>query len=241
MPDPVSIVVPEPPVAPVETLPPAPAVVADPNDPFSVDEATLSKFAPDQRAVLDNWKKKASETIETRSKSTEEKFKAHVEKADALDQLTRHPEFQKWWYAQQKQAPQGSAVTQGANPQEFATPEEWSTAVLDASNGMPQKLQAIQSKMWSQMATPVVQQLQQKQQQLEMTMQMKNLWERYPDAKDLDAIGRDPSDPNDKTPSLLEIAMIHAVEGQGKSVEEGYQLAKRWADSMGKNATQKAW
>lgn len=219
------------PVAPA----PAPAPVADPNDPFSVDETQLATWAPEQRAVLDGWKKKASEAIETRGKSSEEKYKAHVEKANALDQLTRHPKFQEWW-ASQQQKPAPAA----ANPQDFATPEEWSAAVIEASNGDAKKLQGIQTRMWSQMATPIVQQLQQKQQQLEMTMQMKNLWERYPDAKDLDKIGRNADDPNDKTPSLLEIAMMHTVDQQGKSVEEGYQLAKKWADSLAKNAKQAA-
>lgn len=244
MPEPASIAtVIEPPAAPAAPEPvvaaPAPAVVSDPNDPFSVDEARIATWAPEQRAVLDEWKKKASSEIETRGKSSEEKYKAHVEKANALDQLTRHPKFQEWWAGQQQQAAPNTAVAQGANPQEFATPDEWSAAIVDASNGLPQKLQAIQSKMFSSMATPIVQQLQQKQQQLEMTMQMKNLWEKYPDAQDLDKIGRS-DDPTDKTPSLLEIAMIHAVEGQGKSVEEGYKLARKWADSLGKTAKQQA-
>lgn len=236
------VVVAEPVAPPEVSQVPAPAPVAiDPNDPFSVDEARLATFAPEQRAVLDEWKKKASETIETRGKSAEEKYRAHVEKAQALDQLTRHPDFQKWWADQQSKARPGAAVNQGGNPQEFATPDEWSQAIIDASNGQPQKLQAIQAKMFSTMATPIVQQMQQKQQLLETTMEMKNLFERHPDAKDLDSIGRNGQDTNDKTPSLLEIAMYYTVDQQGKSVEDGYQLARRWADSMGKSAKQEAF
>jgi hypothetical protein len=241
MPDPASIAVVEPPVQAPEPVAPVPAPVSDPNDPFSVDEARLSTFAPEQRAVLDEWKKKASETIEARGKTSEEKYKGHVEKATALDQLTRHPEFQKWWASQQK------GPTSDITPQDVATAEEWSTAVIDASNGQPQKLQELNMKMWAQKATPIVQQLQQKQQQLEMaqqqftmTQQMKSLWERYPDAKDLDQIGRNPDDPTDKTPSLLEIAMSHVVDQQGKSIEEGYHLARKWADALNKTAKQVA-
>lgn len=238
MPEPESITVAEPPPVAAPEAAPAPAPVSDPNDPFSVDEARLATFAPEQRAVLDEWKKKASEAIETRGKTTEEKFRNQVEKATALDQLTRHPEFQKWWVSQQK----GPAGTSGstAAPAEVATADEWSAAVIEASNGQPQKLQSLNMKMWAQQATPIVQQLQQKQMQLEMTMQMKNLWEKYPDARELDQIGRNPSDPNDRTPSLLEIAMSHAVDQKGQSIEEGYHLAKRWADSLNKSAKQAA-
>lgn len=228
------------PVAPVVEAPqPVAPVVADPNDPFLADETQLASWAPEQRAVLDGWKKKASETISQREKSVEEKYKAHVEKAGALDQLTRHPEFQKWWVAQQqpKNMPSGGTPTA---PADVATPEEWSTAVIDASNGQPQKLQALNMKMWSQQATPIVQQLQQKQQLLETTLEMKNLFERHPDAKDLDSIGRDSSVPGDKSPSLLEIGMYYAVDQQGKSVEEGYNLARKWADALGKTAKQQA-
>lgn len=243
MPDPESIAnvaVAEPPVqAPVSAPVVAPSAPAsDPNDPFSVDEARLATFAPEQRAVLDEWKKKASEAIETRGKTEGEKYKAHVEKATALDQLTRHPEFQKWWASQQK-GPAGAGETPAA-PSDVATPEEWSSAVIDASNGQPQKLQALNMKMWAQQATPIVQQLQQKQQLLETTMEMKNLWERHPDAKDLDAIGRNASDPSDKTPSLLEIAMYYAVDQNKQSVEDGYALARKWADALNKGAKQQA-
>src|SRR3990167_9510247 len=193
---------------------PAQPPVADPNDPFSVDEARLSTFAPEQRAVLDEWKKKASETIETRGKSAEEKYKAHVEKATALDQLTRHPEFQKWWVSQQEAGKPKPAV----NSQDVATPDEWSSAIVEASNGDASKLQAIQAKMWS-------------------SMEMKNLFERHPDAKDLHEIGANAAD---KSPSLLEIAMDYAVTKQGKTMEEGYKLAKSWEQALGSKANQAA-
>lgn len=239
MTDPTAVVDAPTPIPDAAPAVPAPApVVSDPNDPFVVDEARLSTFAPEQRAVLDEWKRKASETIETRGRTTEEKYKSHVEKASALDKLTQHPEFQKWWQSQQKVAP-GQATPSSA-PADVATADEWSAAVIDASNGQPQKLQALNMKMWAQQAQPIVQQLQQKQQMLETTLEMKNLFDRHPDAKDLDAIGRNGQDVSDKTPSLLEIAMYYTVDQNRGSVEDGYALARRWADSLGNSAKQQA-
>lgn len=223
---------------------PAPAA-ADPNDPFSVDESRLASFTPEQRSVLDEWKKKASEEIERTSKSSEEKYKPVNEKAQALDKLVKNPSFQNWWQTQQQAAMRGQAPdTQEAiaqtKPQDFASPTEWSEAVLEASNGDAQKLQAIQARMFATMATPVVKQLQEKQQMLETTMEMKNLFERHPDAKQLDEIGRDGSAPDDDNPSLLEIAMYYAVDQKGQTIEDGYSLAKKWSDSMGNRAKQQA-
>lgn len=224
------------PAAPVPEPQPAPSAPPAPSDPFSLDEARLSQIPAEHRGIFDEWKKKAQDEIQKSSKTYEDKYKPHVEKAAALEQLVKHPKFQEWWRSQQQQ-PQQQPTSQA---QSYATPEEWSQAVIDASNGDPSKLQAINAKMISSMASPVVKQLQEKQQLLDSTLQMKSLFERHPDAKDLDAIGRDANDPGDQTPSLLEIAMTHAVDGQGKSVEEGYQLAKKWADAMGAKAHQAA-
>lgn len=237
-------------VAPVPEAPPAPIAAPVPaaassSDPFAVDEARIATFSPEQRGVLDEWKKRASEEIQKSSKTYEEKYKPHAEKATALDNLIKVPAFQKWWTDYQQQAMQGQAQPQKqaiaqSQPQDFATPQEWSEAILDASNGQPAKLQSIQTKMFTQMAAPVVQQLQQKQQLLETTVEMKNLFERHPDAKDLDGIGRNGADASDRNPSLLEIAMYYAVDQQHKSIEEGYQLAKRWADAIGSKEKQTA-
>lgn len=238
---------PEPIVAPPPVAPEAPPVSASTgaDDPFALDEARLASFSPEQRTVLDDWKKKASDEIQKSGKTVEEKYRPLSEKATALDHLVKNPEFQSWWREQQKTAMQGKpADTQDAiaqtKPQDFATPDEWSQAVLDASNGNPVKLQGIQSRMFAAMATPVVRQLQEKQQMLETTMEMKNLFERHPDAKDLDQIGRTAGDPLDKSPSLLEIAMYYAVDQQGKTIEDGYRLANRWKEALGGKAKQEA-
>lgn len=233
----------------VETAPPIPATTSAGNDPFSLDESRLASLSPEQRAalspLLDEWKTRAKGEIEKSGKSAEEKYKPLNEKATALDSLVKNPAFQRWWVDQQQAAMSGKpADVQGtigqSKPQDFASPEEWSQAVLDASNGSPVKLQEIQQRMFTMMSMPLVKQFQEKQQMLETTMEMKNLFERHPDAKVLDEIGRNVDDSNDKTPSLLEIAMYHAVDQQGKSIEEGYQMAKRWYDSMGTKAQQQA-
>lgn len=245
----------EAPSAPAPAATTAPAAVppvsapGGADDPFVLEEASLASLSPEQRAslmpVLDDWKKRASQEIEKSGKSAEDKYKPLSEKATALDHLVKNPAFQKWWVDQQSVAMQGKpqdvqGAIQGTKPQDFATPDEWSTAVIDASNGNPAKLQEIQQRMFSMMSTPLVRQFQEKQQLLETTMEMKNLFERHPDAKALDEIGRNLSDPNDHTPSILEIAMYHAVDQQGKSIEEGYQMAKRWSDAMGAKAKQQA-
>lgn len=217
-------------------------------DPFALDESRLASLSPEQRAnlqpVFDDWKKKAQEQAEKTGKTVEEKYKPLTEKAAALDHLVKNQKFQEWWRAQQtaatSQNPAGGDAISQTKPQDFATPEEWSTAVLDASNGNPAKLSAIQARMWSIMSTPVVKQLQEKQAALESTLEMKSLFERHPDAKDLDQIGRNPDDASDKSPSLLEIAMHYSVDKQGQTIQQGYELAKKWRDQLGSRAKQEA-
>lgn len=229
---------------PVVQDPPAPAAPAAPepapapSDPFAVDEAQFASFTPEQRGaitpVLENWKKKAMEQVEAAKTGAEESHKPVREKAAALDNLVKHPAFQQWWQMQQQQMSQGqpagtqSAVSQ-AKPQDFATPQEWSEAVMEASNGSAEKLQTIQARMFATMATPFVQQFTRKQKELDTRMEMKDLMEAHPDYKELDAIGVDPK--TKEGISLLGFALNWA-ESQGKPLVEGYQLAKKWASAM---------
>lgn len=235
--------------APVAEQPAVPEpVVVVPDDPFSVDEARFASLSPEQRASLDpvlsEWKSRASKEIESREKKLHEKFKPDMEKATALTQLVQRPEFQQWWAGMQRQAMQGQsqpaqqAIAQ-AKPNDFATAEEWSQALYDVQSGDPTRFQAIQARMYSAMATPVVQQLRQGQEELKTTLEMKDLFERHADAKDLDKVGRNISDPDDKSLSLLEMALNWASENN-KPLEDGYLLAKRWADSLRVGAKQEA-
>lgn len=234
-------------VVPVEAAVPAQEVVQAPQDPFSLEESSLASLSPEQRAALDpvfdNWKKKALDEISTKEKTYQEKYKPAEEKATALDNLVRDPRFQQWWTSLQTSAMQGqNQQTQNqvaqSKPQDFASPEEWQQAVLDASNGSSDKMREIQARMFNSMAAPVVQELRAQQQELQTTMAMKDLLERHPDARQLDMIGRNGA--SDTNPSLLEIAMYYAVDQNKGSLEDGYSLARRWADSMSKNAQQQA-
>lgn len=223
---------------PVLEAPIAPGTPAPDTDPFALDEASLVSLSPEQRAsldpILEGWKTRAKSEIDKASKSAEEKYKPVNEKATALDQLVQWGPFQAWWNQQQQAMSQGqSAQTQqaiaNAQPQDFATPEEWSQAVLEASNGMPQKLKEINARMFATMATPFVQQFQSKQQELTTKMEMNDLMANHPDYKDLDQIGLKD---DGKGISLLEHCLNWA-EKEGRPLEEGYQMAKSWADAMG--------
>jgi len=216
-------------------------------DPFVLDESKLISLSPEQRAALDpviqEWKTKAKSEIETRGKSYEEKYKPHMEKAQALDELIKDTRFQGWWKSIQQQSiqanPSGAQAAAQAKPQDFASESEWQEAWANAYQGDYTKFKEIQARMFSVMATPVVQQLQEGQAQLKTTLEMKDLFERHADAKELDLIGRNASDPNDKSESLLE-SCLNWAEENGRPLEEGYMRARKWADALKVGAQQQA-
>lgn len=223
------------------------AAAPDQSDPFNLDESKLISLSPEQRAALDpvfqEWKTKAKAELEKSGKTYEEKYKPHLEKSQALDQLVQDPRFQQWWHgvtqAAVAQNPAGAPAASQAKPQDFASPQEWQEAWANAYAGDYAKFQEIQARMFSAMATPVVQQLRQGQEELKATLEMKDLFERHTDARDLDAIGRNPKDPTDKGLSLLEMCLNWADE-HGRPLEEGYQKARQWADSLKVGAQQQA-
>lgn len=219
----------------------APAVV----DQFGIDEAKLVSLSPEQRAslspVFEEWKTRAKGEIEKASKTYQEKYRPAEEKAQALDALIKDQRFVQWWHGLQQsmanQAPQNLGAPGSAQPQDIATPEEWQSAIADAYAGDPTKMKTLQARMFSVMATPVIQQLRAGQEELRTTMEMKNLFESHPDAKDLDKVGYDPNDK--EMPSLLETA-LNLADQRGQSLEWGYNLAKRWSNAMNINAKQEA-
>ena len=236
--------------APVVETPVAaePEPVAAPvvQDPFALDEQTLASLSPEQQAsvkpILDSWKKRAEEEISKRESSVSEKYKPYEEKAQALDKLTTYGPFVQWWQAQQAEAAKRAAPGQQTaiaqtRPQDIATPEEWQQAVWDASNGDSTKMNALQQRTLSAMATPIVQEITQRQQVLETQLELKDLFERHPDAKELDAIGIDPK--TKQGISILEMALDWAEKNR-KPLESGYEMARRWADSFKVGAQQQA-
>jgi hypothetical protein len=229
----------------VEAPAPVEPVAAAPSDPFTVDETRLASLSPEQRAALDpvfeEWKTRAKAEMEKSGKTYEEKYKPHMEKAQALDQLVKDPRFQTWWtnvtQVATNQNPQGAGAIQGSKPQDFATPQEWQEAVAEAYAGDGSKLQGIQQRMFAIMATPVITQLREGQEELKLTFQMKNLIESHADFKELDAIGRDPKDP--KGESLMSMCLDWAEEN-GKTLEDAYTRARAMADAMKVGAQQQA-
>lgn len=218
-----------------------------PSDPFALDEARLASLSPEQRAALDpvfeEWKTKAKGEIEKHGKTYEDKYKPDLEKSRALDELVKDQRFQGWWRSIQQQSAQVNPGAAGAisqtKPQDFASEQEWQEAWANAYGGDYTKFKEIQQRMFATMATPVIQQLQNGQAELKATLEMKDLFERHSDCKELDLIGRNPSDPNDKSESLLESCLDWA-DKNGRSFEEGYARAKAWSDSLKMGAQKQA-
>lgn len=238
----------DPPTSASTLTPTAPASAQSPAtsaDPFSFDQNAYSSLTPEQRAsfepTVQQWKTRAQEEISKREAAAAEKYRPVQERADALDKLTKYQPFISWWSEQQKSAQQQNPANAGqiaqSQPQTHATPAEWSEAVLEASNGNADKLQAIQARMMAAWATPLVRQITEKQQAFETQMGLRDLFEKYPDAKELDSVGIDPKTKSGV--SLLEQALDWA-ERNGRGMEEGYQLARKWADQFQVSAQQKA-
>lgn len=236
------------PIADVPAAQPAPQEPSSaPADPFSLDEGKLAALTPEQRAAVEpvftEWKTKAKQEIEKTGKTYQEKYRPAEEKARALDELVRDQRFVSWWQNIQKAAtqnnPQSKGAIDGSKPQDFATAEEWQSAVIDASNGDHTKLQALQARAYTVMATPVIQEIRAGQAELRTTLEMRDLFEKHRDAAELDAIGRNQTDPNDGSESLLENCLNWA-QANNRPLEEGYQRAKKWADAMRVGAKQEA-
>ena len=213
----------------------APVVV----DPFSVDENAFASLSPEQKAsidpILNTWKQKAMEEITKRESTVSERYKPMEQKAEALEKLTKYQPFVQWWQEQQK----AQMNPQGNNQQvpQIATPEEWQQAVYDASQGDGSRLTMLQNRLIAQASGPLFQQLNARQQKIDTQLELRDLFETHPDAKELDRIGLDPKT-NEGT-SILEMALDWA-ERNGKTLEDGYHMAKKWSDNFTVNAKQQA-
>jgi hypothetical protein len=211
-------------------------------DPFALDEAAFASLSPEQRAavepIITTWKERANEEISKRETSYTEKYKPYEEKAQALEKLTSYAPFQKWWQEQQMQAQrQNPGNGQPAEFGQVKNDPEWQAAILDASTGDPTKLQALQSKFMNDYFTPIAQRLAATQLEIKKELEFKDLLDAYPDMKELDAIGLDPK--TKEGVSLLQMGLEWA-ENNGKSMADGYQLARRWADQMQAGAKDQA-
>jgi hypothetical protein len=198
---------------------------AEGTDPFALDESKFVSLAPEQRAALDpvlsEWKEKAKSYAQRERESEAKKYTEHVKRAQALEQLTKDPEFVKWYQERVKPKPPPQSSV--------ATAAEWAEAVNLMASGDPTAFQNLQQRAFQTWAQPTVQTMSQQLATVQAESEMTKLFATHPDAKDLDQIGRE-ADPNN--PSLLELALYSVKDRQGGTMEQAYEVAKRVALGM---------
>ena len=209
-------------------------------DPFALDESKFVALSPEQRAAIDpvltEWKTKAKTELEKTSKTYQEKYKPLEEKAQALDQLVQDKRFVEWWNGLQNPSAAQPQGAKNVSPLQIATAEQWADALSRLAQGDESAWSQLQGKAVAAMYGPIAQKLMQGHEELRTTFEMKDLFERHPDAKELDQIGQD-GDPKSK--SHLEIWLDWATEN-GKPLEEGYKMAKRTWDAAVARSNQAA-
>lgn len=222
---------PEPITAP-SPEPAAPA--APPEEKFiEVDEAVLATLPPEVRqSIVDPLLTKAQAQVRDRITKEREESKPFRQKADALEKLIQNPAFQKWYYEQQNPAPKAPPAPGEVKPAVSA--EEWAHAYDKAAQGDMTAINALQEKqldlLVKQKYAPIIEHVQTKTRELEMTMELNDLFSNHADAKELDSIRVDPANP--KSPSLLELALHYVSDKGGRSFEDAYQAAKTMADQL---------
>ena len=231
---------------PIQDIKVAEAPVSQPVETSQVQDDEFSGIPAEHRPIvqphIEAFKKKMADEISRRDSEIEQ-YRSYGDKATALDKLTKYAPFVQWWNQEQARA-RGAATTQvqqnaidNTKPADVATQGEWQEAILNASSGDGTKLQELQSRMMERFAAPYVQQLQSSQKTLDAKIQLRDLFDHHPDAKDLDSIGIDPK--TKEGVSLLEMGLDWA-ERNNRTYEEGYFMSKRWADSLRVMEQQKA-
>ena len=227
------------PAAPAPEAPAAPA--PEPSDDFKVDEAQLAALPPEIRQsvvdpLIDKFKGYTVERLKKEQDKVSKKYETEVQKARALERLVDNPAFQRWYLEQQK-GPSAAPAPAGA-PKPAVSNEEWAAAYEKAAQGDLNPLNSLQEKQLDSLVmqkyAPVIQQVQAKTKELELTMEMDALFKAHPDAEELDSIRVNPEDP--KSPSLLEMALHYVSDKGGKPFEEAYNAARQMADQMNASA-----
>jgi len=213
------------PAAPVAPSAPAPVAAPAPSpaptsSPSSGGDFDLSAIPEQVRPAVEPVFRQHVEKYQKEISQIKEGTKAFQEKAMALDKLLQEPWFQKAWFdrqgnpvqEQRPQAPQGPVVT----------PEEWQAAYDKALAGdmtaMNQLTEKQLDSLVQQKYEPVMKQMATKQREIELSMEMTDLFNNHPDARDLDKAG------------LLEPALHLYTDKQGKPMEVAYQEAKKVYD-----------
>lgn len=232
---------PETSTVPTETpAPAAPEQVQAPvsadagGDSFQVDESVFSKLPPEARQVVDpvlkGFREKASQALQ----KERDNFKPHVEKATAWDKLVADKEFQRWWIERTNPRSSQHAQTQAptAPQQPPVSNEEWAVAVEKANAGDTTALTALQEKIMDAHVkakyAPVIDQLTLKQREMELSMELNELFTSHTDAKDMDKAG------------VLEPFLHYYTDKLGKPMEIAYQEAKKAWEQISSSAKKAA-
>lgn len=208
------------PGTPTETV--SQPVPATTTDPFSMDEATLAALSPEGRTavepILQTWKKSAMETLTKERTSSGELS----EKAKALDTLVKDPKFVKWYQDQMNPQPQRAPVDN--TPKEpLIRPEDWADALQKMAGGDSSKWEQLNEKLIKSKVEPSYATLDKQTKDLNLKIELNDLFTKHPDAKDLDTAG------------VLEPFLYYYTDLRGRPMEEAYQAAnKSWNAAMAK-------
>lgn len=209
---------------------------------LDLDEAELASLPPEiRKGVVDPLLTKLNSKAREKLMKEREGATKFQQKADTFDQLVKQPWFQQAYYqmmnpqARQPQVPQQQQPQQQPQAQAPAiTAQEWQQAYERANEGDMTALNALQEKnldlLVKQKYAPIIEQVHTKTRELEMTMELNDLFSNHEDAKELDSIRVNPADP--RSPSLLEMALHFVSDKGGRSFEEAYQAARKMADQI---------
>lgn len=190
--------------------PPAAAPVAAPVTYETLDPEIRTRVEPIFRPMqekLANYEKEI------------ESSKSSKEKAMALDRLVQDSDFQQYWTKRNSKP----ATPEPVKGQELAfTQEEYQSASEKFMAGDPSAMMALQEKQTKAMlardVTPALDSLNRKAKEFEMSVELGNVLNAHPDAKELDKYG------------FLEPALHYYTDKMGKPMEYSYQKAKEAYD-----------
>lgn len=206
--------------APAPAAPAAPSASAGPA-PSGGSDYDLSSIPEQFRPHVEPVIKKATEKYQSELSKQQEAVKAFQDKSMALDRLLADQDFQRWYM--DKTNPQARQPQQPAQPEQpVVSPEEWQSAYdkalagdMAAMNDLTERqLDSLVQKKYA----PEMQRMALKQRQIDLSMEMNELFNSHPDAKDLDKAG------------LLEPALHLYTDKNKKPMEHAYQEARKAYD-----------
>lgn len=161
-----------------------------------------SKVPPEFREKLTGWNKAYTETSQRASELDK--------KAQALDQLTKHDGFRKWYADQLNPQPKAP------EPSKFElTPEKQAELLSDPAK-MQGYIEGLTMDVINRVALPAAKQAQMEARTLRNEQEISRLAERHPDFDDLNKNGK-----------IEEIVAGYAQRGAEIPLEDAYWLAKR--------------